>query len=137
MFVKFSDLTRTLPTLIAKGELKEVIGMGAKRLYSNRTDYLLRRDLSAPLAKRPQAKIPIQLRELRETDVAKVIKHVPGRLPAFKAGLRTCYVAVNEHDDICYMQWLIDCSNGRTRLRNFADSASWRARWQKSPSAEY
>lgn len=116
--MKITDLTKTLPTLLSNGDFKEVFSIGAHRLYSNRTDLLLRRDLSVPLAKRPEAKIPLTLRELRPDDIRKVAKSVPSRLPALKAGLRTCYVAVTEDDDICYMQWLIDPSQNHLRPLN-------------------
>jgi hypothetical protein len=116
--MKITDLTKTLPTLISNGDFKEVFSIGAHRLYSNRTDLLLRRDLSVPLPKRPQAKIPLTLRELCPNDIQRVAKWVPSRLPALKAGLRTCYVAVTEDDDICYMQWLIDPSQNHLRPIN-------------------
>lgn len=115
--LKLTDLTKTIPTLIANGELKAVLEVGKSRLYSNRTDLLLRRDLTVPF-KAPTAKIPIHLRELQVADIPKIIKPIADRLPAIKAGLRTCYVAVTEDQDICYMQWLIDSSQNHMRPRN-------------------
>ena len=40
------------------------------------------------------------------------------RLPAINAGLKTCYLAVSENEEICYMQWLIDSSQNHLRPRN-------------------
>ncbi len=116
--MKITDLTRSLPTLISNGDIREVLSIGAMRMYSNRTDLLLRRDLTVPLLKRPEAKIPITLRELRPTDIARIAKALPSRLPALKSGLRTCFLAVTANDDICYMQWLIDSSQNHLRPGN-------------------
>ena len=112
--VKISDLTRTIPTMIANGGFKAVLEVGRSRLYSNRTDLLLRRDLTIPF-KAPTAKIPIQLRELQSSDISTIGKVVPERLPSMKAGLRTCYLAVTERDEICYMQWLIASAQNHLR----------------------
>jgi GNAT superfamily N-acetyltransferase len=116
--MKFSDLTRTIPTLIANGEFKTVFEVGRNRLYSNRTYLLLRRDLSIPLEKPPAAKIPIHIRQLQHEDIRKIVKEVPDRSPAIKTGLRTCYLAVTKDEEICYMQWLIDSSQNHLRPHN-------------------
>jgi GNAT superfamily N-acetyltransferase len=113
--VKLESFTKTIPTLIANGELRTIFGEGISRLYSKRTQYLLRRDLSVPLDKRPQSKIPITIREMRKQDIPLIIKPVVERLPAINAGLRTLYLAVTESGEICYMQWLIDNSQNHLR----------------------
>lgn len=110
-------LTRTIPTLIAHGQIRTVFTEGWNRLYSAKFQLLLRRDLAVPLAKRPQAKIPIQIRELNQADIPKIVASVPERMRAIRAGLRTCYLAVNDQDDICYMQWLVDSSQNHLRPR--------------------
>jgi len=115
--VKITDLTKTIPTMIANGKFKAVLEVGRSRIYSNRTDILLRRDLTKPF-KAPAAKIPIHLRELQISDIPKILKTIAERLPAIKAGLQTCYVAVTDDDEICYMQWLIASSQNHLRPRN-------------------
>jgi hypothetical protein len=102
--------------MILGGEFKELFGIGLNRLYSNRTDLVLRRDLSIRVVT-PVAKIPIHVRELQAQDIPTLIKSVPERFPAFKAGLKTCYVAVTEDGQICYMQWLINPSENHLRPR--------------------
>jgi len=53
---------------------------------------------------------------LRGADIPRIAEHVPERLPGLKE-LRTCYLAVTEKDDICYMQRLIDSSQNHLRPR--------------------
>ncbi len=115
--MKLDVLTRTIPTLIAHGEIRTVLAAGKNRLYSKKIQLLLRRDLAVLLAKRPQAKIPIRIREMEEGDIPKIIGRVAERMPAIRSGLRTCYLAVTGEGDICYMQWLIDSSQNHLRPR--------------------
>lgn len=115
--VKITDLTKTIPTMIANGGFKAVLEVGRSRIYSNRIDFLLRRDLTVPF-KTPVAKIPIHLRELQIGDIPKIVKSVAERLPAIKAGLQTCYVATTDDGEICYMQWLIASSQNHLRPHN-------------------
>jgi GNAT superfamily N-acetyltransferase len=117
MGLKLSDLTQTVPAMIAKGGVKALLEVAKSRIYSNRTDMLLRRDLTI-LFKAPAAKIPIHLRELQTTDIPAITAEVVDRLPAINAGLKTCYLAVSENEEICYMQWLIDSSQNHLRPRN-------------------
>jgi hypothetical protein len=114
--MKLDVLTKTIPTLIANGKIRTVLEECKNRLYSKKTQLLLRRDLTVPLAKRPQSKIPIRIRELDEADIPKIIAPVAERMPAIR-GLRTCYLAVTDENDICYMQWLIDSSQNHLRPR--------------------
>jgi hypothetical protein len=115
--MKLEVFTRTIPTLIAHGQIRTVLTEGRNRLYSTRIQLLLRRDLAVPLAKRPQAKIPIRIREMKEADIPRIIGQVPERMPAINAGLRTCYLAVTDEGDISYMQWLVDPSQNHLRPR--------------------
>ena len=117
MGLKLSDLTQTVPAMIANGGVKALLEVAKTRIYSNRTDMLLRRDLTI-LFKAPAAKIPIHLRELHTTDIPAITAEVVDRLPAINAGLKTCYLAVSENEEICYMQWLIDSSQNHLRPRN-------------------
>src|SRR5579863_506746 len=100
--MKWTDFTETIPTMIANGQGSAVLRLGAERIYSNRVDYLLRRDLSLPCSYAPKPRIPIHLRELCDADIPAIAEYVPERLPGLKE-LRTCYLAVTPQDDICYM----------------------------------
>ncbi|HJU28932.1 MAG TPA: hypothetical protein VJ718_07170 [Candidatus Binataceae bacterium] len=102
-----SQLSRTLPLLIANGETGEIAREFASRIYSNEKWCMLRRDMTIPFTP-PAAKIPIHIRPLEKTDIAKVVRERPIRLPALEAGLSTCYLAIAGNGDICYMQWLVD-----------------------------
>jgi GNAT superfamily N-acetyltransferase len=115
-FMKWTDFTETIPTMIANGQASAVLKLGAERIYSNRIDYLLRRDLSVPCCTGPEPRIRVRLRELRDADIPRIAEYVPERIPGLKE-LRTCYLAVTEQDDICYMQWLIDSSQNHLRPR--------------------
>jgi hypothetical protein len=68
--MKWTDFTETIPSMIANGQAATVLKLGAERFYSNRIDYLLRRDLSIPCSGGPAPRIPIRLRELRDADIA-------------------------------------------------------------------
>jgi GNAT superfamily N-acetyltransferase len=114
--MKWTDLTETIPTMIANGQATSVLRLGVERIYSNRIDYLLRRDLSLPWETAPKPRISTRLRKLRDSDIPRIAEHVPERLPGMKE-LRTCYLAVNDEDEICYMQWLIDSSQNHLRPR--------------------
>jgi GNAT superfamily N-acetyltransferase len=114
--MKWANWVETIPAMIANGQTTTVLKLALERIYSSRTDLLLRRDLSVACASRPALKIPLRLRELRESDIPRLAKCVPDRLPGLKQ-LRTCYLAVSEDDDICYMQWLIDSSQNHLRPR--------------------
>ena len=115
--MKLGDYTKPVLTLIANGQVKTIFEECRNRLYSKKTQLLLRRDLTVPLAQRPQSKMPIQIRELREADIPKAFAPVAARLPALRAGLKTCYLGVTDNGDICYMQWLIDSSQNHLRPR--------------------
>lgn len=114
-----SQLSRTLPLLIANGQTGEIVREFASRVYSNEKWYLLRRDLSIAVTP-PPAKIPIRVRPLEKFDIPKVVQERPIRLSALEAGLSTCYLAVTDDGDICYMQWLIDSSQNDLIESRFA-----------------
>jgi hypothetical protein len=88
------------------------------RWGSNLLSFGLRRDLHIPFTA-PQASIPITVRPLEERDIKSILDtEAPGisddereerktRLQMLRAGIMTCYVAVNDEDTPCYMQWLI------------------------------
>jgi len=114
--MKWTDLTETIPNMIANGQATTVLKLGVERVYSNRVDHLLRRDLYLPSSYNPEPRVPIRIRELREADIVRIAEHIPERLAGMKE-LRTCYLAVNEQDEICYMQWLVDSSQNHLRPR--------------------
>jgi len=113
-----TQLTRTVPLLIAQGEAGEVIREFSDRIYSNRVSYLLRRDNSISY-RIPEAKIPIVVRPLDHEDIPSILRERPVRVAALKSGLSTCYVAGTEKNEICYMQWLIDSSQNELVASQF------------------
>jgi hypothetical protein len=98
--MNWSNFTSTIPTMIANGQAKEILAAGMMRMYSDRTDYLLRRDLSAQISN-PPAKIPVRVRPLAEADIPIVAPEVPDRLAVLRSGLPTCYLGITEDDEIC------------------------------------
>jgi hypothetical protein len=72
------------------------------------------RDLEAPL-QAPRAKIPIAVRPATRDDAAAILERISelagydrsNRELFLRMGIGTCYVAVTERDELCYMQWLI------------------------------
>jgi RimJ/RimL family protein N-acetyltransferase len=114
-----ADLSHTLPSLIANGEAGEVIRELRSRLYSEEVWYLLRRDLEQPF-EAPPAKIPIHVRPFEKADVPRILRERPIRRTAIEAGLETCYVAITQDGELCYMQWLIDSSQNELIQRRFA-----------------
>jgi hypothetical protein len=91
-----------------------VRGLG-RRLYSPASrSVVLRRDLERPLTT-PRAKIPITVRAANDGDgrrISTLLSELSGdegstRKRFLDRRIGTCYVAVNEQGDICYMQWLV------------------------------
>lgn len=113
---------RTAVDLVIRGEFEGLVtrlrGRVGQGLYREHLSFGLRRDISVPFPA-PTAKLPITVREIRESDVALLFpaadvtpaghesddvrwrRHVLGtRLP-------TCFVAVDETTgQPCYMHWL-------------------------------
>jgi hypothetical protein len=113
-----SQITRTVPLLIAQGEAGEVIREFSSRIYSNRVSYLLRRDNSIFYSV-PEAKIPIVVRPVDHDDFSIILRERPVRVAALESGLSTCYVATTNTNEICYMQWLVDSSQNELVARQF------------------
>lgn len=92
----------------------------------------LRRDVTIPFVP-PQAAIPITVRPLRESDIpflfegageqlsGEAIRQRAMGLRMVRANLPTCYVAANEDDQPCYVQWLIAASDGENVRSLFGD----------------
>jgi len=97
---------------------RELFAHVAKLIYSTSEVYVLRRDLSVPLIPRPEAKVPITLRELKSSDLPQILAERPSGLltGVLRSGLPQCYVAVTEDLAICFLQWLITPEN-RERIR--------------------
>lgn len=101
-----------------RGEWKAVGGELSRRFYSEDTSYILRRDLAVSVGI-PKAKIPISIRTLQPKDLDSLFpasskalgteeaKDAAWRQYLMQSGIQTCYVAANDEDLACYMQWLI------------------------------
>lgn len=87
-----------------------------KRFYSTSISLGLRRDIQQDF-KKPDARIRIKIRKLRDSDTNIILEHGSfakenPRLAEYQLNLVNleipqCYVAVNDEDEPCYMQWLI------------------------------
>jgi hypothetical protein len=105
------------------------------RLYSAAPSSLVMiRDLEAPLEP-PRAKIPIAVRPATSDDAPAILERISelagydrsNRELFLVVGIGTCYVAVTERDEVCYMQWLIAPEHNallaeHTRLPTLQDS---------------
>lgn len=97
-------------TIAKEGNPGELVTRIAKRLYSTEESYVLRRNLTVPLIRRPEAKLPIRVRPLAPGDLPQIAAERPSglHLGILRSGLPQCYLALTENDEVCYMQWLID-----------------------------
>jgi GNAT superfamily N-acetyltransferase len=109
-------------SLIRQGRATYFLNAARRRLYSDDLVIGLRRDLTVPL-ETPKAKIPVTIRPLLgaadhaalkaaiATSSAGANAHeameLSDRLRMLEAGIETCYAAVDEHDNLCYVQWLV------------------------------
>jgi hypothetical protein len=105
-------------TLGLKGEWSAVAGEVRRRIYSDDLSYVLRRNLAVPI-EIPRAKIPLTIRTLRAEDLTSLFpesskalgteeaKDAAWRQYLLQSQIQTCYIAANENDLACYMQWLI------------------------------
>ena len=106
----YSDQAQRFLLVVRSGKFAALAGELAKRMFSNKESYLLRRDLTVPFNPAPP-KQPIEIRPIRESDKAEILKARPGRLAILRANIPTCYLAVTASGEICYMQWLIEPKN--------------------------
>jgi len=104
----YSDQAQRLLLVIRSGKFAALANEFSKRLYSNKESYLLRRDLTVPF-QAAAPKQPIEIRPIRETDIAAILNARPGRLAILRANIPTCYLAVTAtHESaIAYMQWMV------------------------------
>jgi RimJ/RimL family protein N-acetyltransferase len=88
----------------------------ARRLYSDDEDVVLARDLTVPY-QAPQAALGITIRLIRQKDIAPILESAEGlsgderwdverRRELLVSGIGACYVASDDRDDPCYVQWL-------------------------------
>jgi hypothetical protein len=101
------------------GDRRSVLGILKRQFYQSWVSYGLRRDLDAPCAV-PEAKIPIAIRELRDSDVSLLLEQsrraqyrherleIAQRLRLIAEDIPTCYVAVHGiSGEPCFFQWLL------------------------------
>ena len=85
------------------------------RLRSESYSFGLKRDLHQKF-KSPKARIELDIREIKKDDVPLLLENsvdnpinpriIASQQAHVNANIPTCYVAVTEDDDPCYMQWL-------------------------------
>ncbi len=105
--------------LIRERRYREIGKRIASRLYEEWLSYGLQRDLSIAFEP-PKARIPISIRELRDTDIPHLFPEDTSALPReeqleiaarrahLSANIPTCYVAIDLRNDTpCYAQWLM------------------------------
>lgn len=116
--MKFATLAGDLVTMARPRNVRSLAHQLRRRLHSNGLQYGLRRDLDEPF-EAPSAKIPLTIRPLRESDLPILLGMDTARMsdrgPYIRMqrrhfaqeGIGQCYVAANEEDEPCYMQWLL------------------------------
>ncbi len=115
----YSDQAQRFLLVVRSGKFGALANEFAKRTFSNRESYLLRRDLTVPF-RAPAAKQPIEIRPIRDSDIPEILKARPGRLALLRANIPTLYLAVTASGQICYMQWVIGHGD-LERFRPFFD----------------
>ena len=109
---------RTMAALMRAGHYDEVKRHFHRWLFSDSLSYGLRRDLNVPFES-PRAKVSLTVRPMRDAEARELLDtHVAGltgqgiyermsRLEFIGAQIPTCFVAVTDNDEPCYMQALI------------------------------
>ncbi len=113
--------------LVKQGRAGYLLDAMRRRLYSDVLVVGLRRDLTRSL-EAPRAKIPITVRPLVDADHtafqsairaaetgadARESMELMDRWRMLEAGVTTCYAAVDSHENLCYVQWLIQSDANR------------------------
>lgn len=108
----------TLVNLLREGAIGTALHLLRQQLWSDQEAYGLRRDLTAPFTP-PNAKLPVTgVRPLHPDDVTALldvgaqpsaadVEGVRTQQRLIDANIATCYVAVTDLGQPCYMQWLI------------------------------
>ncbi len=127
---RLQNLVNAVVVGVRSGQVGVVANELRRRLWSDWTHYGLSRDLDDPFVA-PNAKIPLEIRALRESDLAKLLgmnaDYVSARGPYVRMhrlnfvgeGIGTCYVAATTGDEPCYMQWLMRASENDGIRRYF------------------
>ncbi len=115
---RFINRIKVVLRMVATGEIGLLGGEIKRRLYSNERSLGLQRDLEVPF-ETPAAKLALEIRPLREGDVAELLnEHDEGisqeavkeraqRKLLLREKIPTCYVAVTEEGKPAFMQWLM------------------------------
>src|SRR5258708_13081436 len=98
----YSDQAERLLLVVRSGKFGALAGEFAKRIFSNKESYLLRRDLSIPFHADPP-KQPIEIRPIRESDKAVILASRPGRLAILPANIPTSYPPITPSAAISYI----------------------------------
>lgn len=117
--------------LLKRGHFSLFWNEVAKRSYSTTLSFGLSRNLHTSFVN-PNAKISIKIREFKNEDIEYLFDHgayflenprqAEYQLKLVNAKLPTCYVAVNENDEACYMQWLIGPGQNHRLRELFGDT---------------
>ena len=107
--MSLSTKLKIMGTVTKENGPRELVTHVAKLIYSTSESYVLRRDLTIPLVPRPEAKVPIRVRALEPRDLPQIEAERPDGLlmGVIRSGLKQCYVAVTDDDEVCFLQWLI------------------------------
>lgn len=122
---------RNFYDLLREGHFTVIWEECLKRVYSTSLSVGLRRDLTQDFDK-PSARIDISVRKLQSNDTGIILEHgefakANPRLAEYQqnlvqANLPDCFVAVNEEDKPCYMQWLIGPDQNHRLKEHFGNS---------------
>ncbi len=127
---RLQNLANAVVVGMRSGQVRVVADELRRRLWSDWTHYGLSRDLDVPFLA-PDAKIPLEIRTLREGDLPKLLgmdaDYVSARGPYVRMhrlnfvgeSIGTCYVAATNGDEPCYMQWLMHASENDDIKRYF------------------
>ncbi|MEX0648871.1 MAG: hypothetical protein WEA56_11005 [Balneolaceae bacterium] len=117
--------------LLKDGHLPVFFQELSKRFYSSHTSVGLRRSLDETF-QNPDAKINIRIRKLKEGDFDFLMENgnleevdprqVANHRSLVEAGIPYCFVAVDEDDNPCFMQWLICAESNDLIEKYFGDT---------------
>lgn len=122
-----SDATTGSLALVGSGRFGQMV---RRQLYQSWISYGLRRDLDE-LRPTPEAKIPISVRELNESDIPQLLPigeralnrkerlEIATRLRHLAERIPRCFVAVDDRTGApCFMQWLMTADQNE-RIQGF------------------
>jgi hypothetical protein len=115
---------KTVWLLLTHANLKLLVRVFKKRMYSQSMAYGLLRDLNVACDP-PPANMPLTIRPFKHEDVAALLDlKTPGigmegiqdrlsRQQLLRSGIPQCYVATNDAGTPCYMQWLFSADHNK------------------------